>query len=452
MLGSSGPATFNNKGKSEMDDDCKIKSSIVEVNKSSGMRILSLEIMNQKAIRCFQLDANGKNIEVAGDTSTGKTTAISALWDILSKGKDTLTHGEAKGVVRVAIGDEQATHYIAERTTTPSKSTVTISKMLGAKALPMDIKDFEAMISKLSVNPHKITDMKPAARIKALLAAADCDIDLDALDAQIDEAEQDRLLAGRSAKASKPVEVPDPTEAVSVSGLIAERDIIVEKNQKNTDNLHRLDKIKEEQAEDLADLEKAREQVALIESGIADRKESIDKGNAWAAKTELIPVCDLDEQIANAEETNQLAAVYTQAVKDHENYVLLQSMHKESDDTVKVLREQKKEALNAIQWPLEGLCVEDGTITYHGVLLENLGESEQMLVTAAIALGDIEKHEIKVVRMDGIESMSKVDYEALRDLFNERGVQVLSTRVSRGEVDEGEIVITEGVYEGSDNS
>lgn len=410
------------------------------------MKILSLEIINQKAIKCFQLDADGNNIEIAGDTGTGKTTAISALWDILSKGKDVLRHGEKKGVIRIRIGDEQATHYIAERETTPSKSTVTISKMLGAKALPMDMKDFDAMISKLSINPHKITQMKPAEKIKTLMAAAECDIDLDALDAKIAEAEQDRLLAGRAAKASKPVEVPEKAEAVSVSELIAKRDNIQAKNQKTARLLSDLESLKAEQEEELATIASLSQQLESHKLSAADRNERIEKGVAWAETAKVLPTDNLDEQISNAEEINKRAAVYEQAVKDQENHLMLQAMYKEADEQVKALRDQKKHVLNEIDWPLEGLSVEDGAITYNGNLLENLGESEQMLVTAAIAVGDINKHEIKAVRMDGIESMSKHDYEALRDLFNDRGIQVLSTRVSRGDVDDGEIVIEDGCY------
>ena len=411
------------------------------------MNILRLEIINNKAIRCFLLDADGKNIEVAGDTGTGKTTAISTLWDIFTKGKDCLTHGESKGIQRVAIGDEKTTYYMAERITTPSKSKVNAWKMLGEKKLPMDIKDFEAMISKLSINPHKITQMKPAELIKTLLAAADSDIDLEVLDAQIDAAETDRLVAGRAAKASKPVEVPDKTEPVSVSELVAKRDAITEGNRKNMVLMGDLNKLRDEQTAELEAYEKAKLDLAEMASRTKARQERVDKGSAWAEKVVLPSTDDLDEQIAGAEETNALAAVYTQAVKDLENYDLLQLVHKEADDAVKSLRGQKKEALDTIRWPLEGIAVDDGEIAYNGVLLENLGESEQMLVTAAIALGDIEKHEIKVVRLDGIESLSKKDYGTMRDLFNERGVQVLSTRVSRNnDVEDGEITITEGVY------
>lgn len=412
------------------------------------MHILSLEIINQKAIKCFQLDADGKNIEISGETGTGKTTAISALWDILSKGKDVLKHGEKKGVVRVAIGDEKATYYIAERETTPSKSTVTISKMLGQKALPMDMKDFEAMISKLSVNPHKITQMKPTERVKALLAAADCDIDLDALDAQIAEAEQDRLLAGRAAKASKPVEVPAEAHPVSVSALIAERDEIQERNRKVKNGIAKLREYEEQFNALGAERAKLKERLAEVEESLTVTAQAIKKGSEWVMNNPEESTAELDKKIALAEETNKLAAVYEQAVKDHENHVMLQAMHKESDEQVKALQQSRKDALDSITWPLEGISIENGDIMYHGVLLENLGESEQMLVTSAIALGDIEKHDIKVVRLDGIESMSKKDYTALRNLFNGRGVQVLSTRVSRGDVDEGEIVIEDGTYKG----
>lgn len=412
------------------------------------MRIIRLEIENQKAIKCFNLDANGNNIEIAGPAGTGKTTAINALWDILSRGKDVLTHGEKKGAVRVSIGDETGTHYIAERVTTPSKSTVTLYKMLGAKALPMDMKDFEAMLSKLSVNPHKIKDMKPTERIKTLLAAAECDIDLEALDAEIEEAEQDRLLAGRAANNSKPVEVPEKEEPVSVSELITKRDAVQEKNQKTRDVLHELDDLKDKQAADEEELGQLSLKVKQLQHDIELRKVRIDKGNEWEKTVDIVETTDLDQQIADAEQINKRAAIYEQAKKDLDNFNMLQAMKKEADDKVKELRESKKQALGSVQWPLDGIAIEDGEITYNGCLLDNLGESEQMLVTSAIARGDIEKHEFKVVRLDGIESMSPENYEQLKTMFNEIGVQVLSTRVSRGDEEPNEIVITEGEYNG----
>ena len=411
--------------------------------------ILEIVIENNKAVKCFNLKSNGQNIAIAGSTGQGKTTAASALWNIFTKGKDTVTHGEKSGTVRVKLGEEGSDNYvIAERKTTASgKSTFVLQRVRGGKKMEMTMDDFKSMISSLSINPHKIAGMKPTERIKTLMAAAKCDIDLDALDAEISEAEQERLLANRSAKASMPVMVPEKTEPISVSELITERDKINEENKKieegvrrHDDNCARHDDIQDEIKELQRKMEALNE-----ERGLLIKK--IETGSKWLEENPPQDTVELDNKIATAEETNAKASVYEQAVKDQAHHEELLDVAKKADEMVKTLRAQKKEALDNVQWPLDGIAIEDGEITYNGSLLENLGESEKMLVCAALALEDIRKHEVRVVRMDGVESMSIDDFNALTELFNGLGVQVISTRVSRdGSAEPGEIVITDGVY------
>ena len=410
-----------------------------------SMKILSIEIVNNKAIKCFQLDCDGKNIEIAGDTGTGKTTAVSALWEILSKGKDTLTHGAKKGHIRVKIGDGSDTFFVAERITTPTTSAITITKHLGTKPLPIDAKDFEDMISSLSVNPHKLNDMKPTEMVKVLLAASDIEIDLDALDSEIAQAEEDRKLAGRAAKASKPVEVPEETTAVVITDLITERDAVQAGNSKIDHHKREFDEICGEHNKLGDEIIKLQEDV---KRKLEEQKEygiRVANGMDWFEKNKHNPTTELDDKISSAEETNRLAAVYEQAKKDHDNHVMLETMHKESDALVKKLRKTKTDALYAAHWPLEGIAYVDGAITFDGMLLDNLGEDDQMLVTGSIAIGDILKHPFKLVRLDGVESMSKKKYEKLKGIYNGHDIQVLSTRVSRGDLDAGEITIVDGV-------
>ena len=62
----------------------------------------------------------------------------------------------------------------------------------------------------------------------------------------------------------------------------------------------------------------------------------------------------------------------------------------------------------------------------------------------ALAADQIGQAVVRVVRLDGVESMSAEDFAQLETLFRERGIQVLSSRVSRGDLEDGEILIHEG--------
>lgn len=410
------------------------------------MHILEIEIVNQKAIKVFQKNLDGENLEISGQTGTGKTTAVSALWEVLQKGSDTLSHGESKGHIRVRLGDKTDIVYEAVRTSTPKTSSITITKLVGGKPMPVNTKDFENMMSKLSINPHRIADMKPKERSTTLLSAAELDVDLDALDEEIRVAEQERLFAKRDADNAKCTEIPEKVERVSVSDLIAERDAINKKNEKFREAERSKKYLEDEKIKLESEAERLNERLAEIHDGLNEIETRMKNASEWLSKNFLQSTDSLDIQIEAAESTNERAAVYEQAVIDKQVHDTLVHKHKEADQHVKELVSSRKSALDNAKWPLAGLSVSDGDVYYNGILFDNLGESEQMLVTAAIAIGDIEKYPMKIVRMDGIESMSKKDYEKLRTMFNVRGIQVLSTRVSRGDVEENEIVINEGTY------
>ena len=426
------------------------------------MKILEIEITNTKKLKVFQKTLNGENMEVAGNTATGKTTAISALWDIIEKQGDSLTHGEKKGSIRVKLGGGEQS-IIAERITTAKSSTISLT-LCDADEKPLEVitaADFKKMLSKLSVNPHKIMNMGPTDRVKTLMAAANLEIDLEQMDKQIAEAEEERLRLFRKMESIEPGEEPPKAAAVSTSELVAEKERIQRINQHNKwerDSFPGFVEQDEEARKVLSDAESEKKELnqklEKIEDKIIDAEvEAEFTATELSNQKEAIAALNdqsteaIDEKLSTIDETNEMAAAHAHWVKESARYEDAKEDHREQFQEAKYLQDKKANALEKAQWPLEGLTIEDGKVLFDGCVLENLGESEQMLVTAALAVADIEKHPLKVCRMDGVESMSKADFETLQALFNDRGIQVLSTRVSRGEVEPQELVIVDGVYE-----
>lgn len=414
------------------------------------MRILELEIRNNKSVKAFRKALGGNNLELAGDTGTGKTTAVSALWEIIEKCPDAVTHGEKSGQIKIKAGEGNR-WLIAERKHTTKTSTVNIFDQDGKK---ISIADFKAMVSGLAVNPHKILDMKPTEQVATLLKAASVEIDIDALDAEIEMAEQERLIATRQAEAKKPGPQPEKAEKISVSALTIElgkRQVANMANEKKRDEHKRKSN---EYRLACAEAEELKNRMEDLKKRLDEKAAQICKiekeGKAIKSDVDKLKDSDTSEiqaQIEAAEKTNEKASAYDAWKLSDVAYRNAENIKKQWQEKVIELRDIKKVALDSAKWPLNGLSVKDGKIVYNDVLLSNLGTSEQMLVCAALAIEDIKAHPLKVVRMDGIESMSKVDYESLKGLFNGHGIQVLSTRVSRGDTEPGEIVISEGVYE-----
>jgi len=469
------------------------------------LNILSIDIKNNRKIECFKTVLNGKNLEVAGETNTGKTTAISALWDILEKKSDSLKHGEKNGYVKIKIGDDDK-WLIATRKHTAKTSTITI---IDSEGDPVSVGDFKSMISSLSVNPHKIIEMKATQQTETLLNAANMgEFDLIAVDAEIEKVEGERLTAYRVMEALKPGVEPEKVEKVEINVLVDKKAKAVKTNTDNqsakdhlvtlradlvknketaeqyeTDQINAAEQAKKESDTDITqydiDMDEIHKrhdrEVATLNTRMENKKSTnahtytdcingiktkmiicateakqladrIVSGEKYTKDLEDIDIEPIDKELADIEETNQKATLYMVWKEKDDKHVTAADQHSDLDIKIKELRQSKKTALDSAQWPIPGLSIQDGNVIYNDFLLSNLGQSEQMLVCAALAIEDIKAHPMRVVRMDGIESMSKNDFESLKTLFNGHGIQILSTRVSRGDVDPEEITIIEGKY------
>lgn len=410
---------------------------------AQGLTILEIVMKNNRTIELFQLRPEGANVSVAGDTGSGKTTAISALWDILSKCPDSITHGKKKNEIRVKLSDGSKV-INAVRRTTPTASKVIIFDNEGDA---ISITDFKKMISDLSVNPHKILDMKPTEQLATLAKAADMgDVDLGKMDEEIAEAETERLELSRVLEMIAPGEEPEKVERVDVAALVEEKDAADAVNLDIYQKEQLLDGLVDAAARNDSDIVDAREVLADLEARLEAIRKKDEELIAALKDLEEIPTEGIKKQIDDAQETNSKADAHLRWFEKAAEHEVQANNHRAAADKVKELRAAKKETLDGAKWPLDGLSIEDGEIIYNGYYLANLGTSEQLLVCSALALSDILAHPIRVVRLDGAESMSKDDFDKLTSLFNGHGVQVLSTRVSRGDVEPNEIEIIEGKY------
>jgi DNA repair exonuclease SbcCD ATPase subunit len=405
------------------------------------VKIIKLEISNTRKVEAFELTLDGKNLQISGETGTGKTTAVNALWEIITKHPDSITHGKKKGFVKVKLSDGKKT-IVAERTNTKN-STV---KIYDSNGDTITMADFKSMISALSVNPYKIATMSNPDKVRLLLSIAEIPVDLDDIDKDIAALEENRLDAHRKMELSKPGPEPEQVQRVSVSELVEERQKKSDINAENDKRKATLVEVEEESARLDSNIKELEERLQALKKDRENNKARLEKGRSVVAGLQYHDLDVIDKQIADIETTNEKAISYEDWVKKDADFNLYKGQHESCDADIKAKREEKKAALDEAKWPLEGLTIEDGKVYFKGCLLDNLGESEQMLVCAALAINDIKAHPLHVVRMDGVESMSANDFEALVKLFNGADIQVLSTRVSRGDVEPDEIEIVDGKY------
>lgn len=404
-----------------------------------GLKIISIVIENRNTIKVFNKELDGSNMHIAGETGTGKTTAVSSLWDIMERRAsqrdyDGITHGSDKTKLKIKLSDGSKT-IVAQKVIKKNKIEVVIQD---ADLNTISREDFEKMISDLSINPHKIMNMGPSERVKMLLSAAELEVDLDEIDKEISEKEEERKLKDREVRNNVPGDEPKKEEPVSVSSLLKDLSI----NEKIDDIISLMNNAINRSSE----LEELRSGVAGNSGFIKSMREHIYSIISNVGELRIGNTEEIKKKIDEAEETNKAATKYSNWKQKSDEYEKLKEEHARISEEVKELQKKRKDALENAKWPVDGLSISDGNIYYGDMLLENLGESKQMFVCAAISIGDIIRHPIRVVRMDGVESMSPDDFKALVKLFNGHDIQVLSTRVAYNEIGENEIVIQDGEY------
>jgi len=425
------------------------------------MKILRFDILNNKAVKSFVHDANGEHVSIAGRCASGKTTAASCLWEIINKSKDCLTHGERKGHIIIHLGEGEV-ELIARRDFTAKTNTITVERADGGK---VSSTDFKSMLSVLAENPHKIAEMKPLQRTKTLLAAADLgETSLEEMDEQIAEAEKVRLNAGRRAEDSIPGPEPDKAVAVDVSAISAKINTARDHNDLEASEGRKLEDLIIAGKKCVADSAAVSEEITALELKLREKAEQFTdlareksgitqqyKTKRMArAKMGVKDTTELQAQLDSATEVNAAATKHDTWKERKEQHTKLEDARACADEAVKDLRDGRAELLENAKWPIPGLSIEDGDITFEGALFDNLGQSDQMYVCAALAMKDILTHPLHCCRMDGVESLSKERFAELQGLFGDHDIQIISTRVARDDEEPGEIVISE--MESSDNT
>lgn len=412
------------------------------------MKILSIEITNYKKIEALLLELDGKSLRVAGTTGQGKTTAISTLWDIMETVGDPITHSKkepgAKAQLRLVLGDSQKT-VIAERTYTAGGSTsISIRSVDGKEKI--SAKDFKSWVSSLAMNPHKIMEMGPKEQTEALLKAAKipAGVDLEALDRDRATAHEKREEARKEAtrlKSSIGIK-PRKVEPVEIQETLARlQELQADQAQASAQDSRLVSQL-ENLDQDIRSLE---ERLQAAQEKRVKVVAELTELRAWASEN-VRPgdISELQEKLSRAQEINEEARKYADWVRENAKLEKAQADFSAQDAKVKEADQKKRETLEAIQWPVPGCSVEEGVIHFRGVPLSQCGNSEQLLVCGALAAEQISQAVVRVVRLDGVESMSAEDFAQLETLFEERGIQVLSSRVTRGDLEDGEILIHEG--------
>jgi DNA repair exonuclease SbcCD ATPase subunit len=433
------------------------------------MKILGMVAENFKKIRVVEITPKGKVIQITGKNGQGKTSVLDAIWAALEGAKaipeKPVRKGAAQARIKLDLGDLVVTRTIAPGGT----HALIVENKAGVKlSSPQGVLD--KMLGDLSFDPCAFIEMKPKQQIEELRKVAKIEFDVDAA-ATANKADYDeRTVVNRDLERLK-VEVASitvqeglPKEKIDEAAIqnelaevdrvnAAAREAERAKAQKwaNVQDLRRLqsetqqeidrrtvqqDEI-EKQIEQLKQQWKAGEQELIkLESAKHECGKSIE---AAELECEAMPTPAFVEVAAVSAKLQQAQLANREIAKRAHRDDLqaqLNEKRRQADQLTRNIedREEKKRmAVQQAKMPIEGLTFDEEQVLYHGIPLEQLGEGEQIRISASIAMAA--NPELRVIRIMRGESMDEDALAILAMMAEQHDFQIWMARVdSSGKV------------------
>jgi len=404
------------------------------------MKVVTLIAENVKKLRAVEITPDGAVVAITGKNGAGKSSVLDALWWALAGTKHIqavpIRKGASKARIKLDLGE-----LVVERKISKSGSQLTVKSADGAKyASPQGMLD--ELLGALTFDPLAFVNEKPADQLEQLKAIAG--LDFDEVDTANEVDYMKRLEINREAKrlraSAESIEVPADTEAVAIDtgpikdAMAAAAEINSKRERQQADKNALATRIEgvEELAEGCkrkaADLREAakreeHEQTKHEQLAMELRRKLVEMPTPVKAVDveELRSKLDAaEEQNAIVDQINKKADYMRRARVEEEKSEKLTSAMRQRDD-------DKAQAIANAPMPVEGLGFGDGYVTLNGIPFEQASTSEQLRVSASIAMAANPK--LRVIRIKDGSALDSDSMKALGDLATEKDYQVWIEKV-----------------------
>lgn len=426
------------------------------------MKIVKLVAENFKKLVAIEIVPTGNVIEITGKCEQGKTTILDAIMTALcgTKWDEPLRQGTDKGFIRIELDD-----MIVTRTFTKAGGgTLKVETKDGAK-YPSPQTLLDKLVGKIAFDPLLFSKEKdPKKQVEMLLKVVDIKIDsvklqeisgvkveaspnpLDMLNAAYKSVYEDRTTTNRQLDAANKVleSLPkvEKVEAVLLTELVVKKERLQKINETNKldreilqQSISKVEGLKSEKQLLIEKVERLERELGVAKG------ELVVKGNeifaAEVDKTRLQVAVDalqdedlteINTEIANADATNKQAQQYIDREAKQADVNKYQTDSDNYTAKLKKIIDYKTEIVSKAKFPVPGLDFAGGGVTFEGKPFSQASSAQKMRV--GIGIGMAGNPELRVIMLDGYESLDSDQRKIVEEMAQEHDFQVWTTAVS----------------------
>jgi len=405
------------------------------------MRIIRLQASNIKKVNVIDITPNKYINRLSGKNGAGKTTVLDMIeWGMVG-GKNIPTvpirRGQGKGSIRIGVGESE-TEVILTRQffegSAKRAGRLTIEQRPHSDASEFQEKRKkittpdeleEALLKQVSFDPLEFMRMEPKRQYHVLRRISTPNVDLDAIDEQIQtnfaarteaKRKRDELEAQRNA-----ILVPEglPTEPKDVTAMVTELAQAGDHNAAIERERNRRERITEEIRSSLERVQRLQKELLEAEAAYESLKVLPD---TWKPLGEPKDSAALAEQIEQARTINRAIERGQIRAKIDAEFIAANEVWEKLDAAVKEGEAKKVEAIAESHFPIEGLGFGNEEVTYKDLPFEQASTGEQIRVSTAIGMTTNSK--VRVMRIKDGSLLDEDSLAIIAELAQEHDFQV----------------------------
>lgn len=406
------------------------------------VKINKLEIENVKRIRAVKLEptANGLTV-IGGKNNQGKTSVLDSIaWALGGNAYRPAQAAREGSVIPPHLHIVLSNGLVVERA--GKNSDLKVTDPNGQKGGQQLLNEF---VEQLALDLPRFMQASDREKADTLLQIIGVSDRLAQLEQQEQELYNRRHAIGQIADqkqkfAKEQPYYPDaPKELVSASELIRQQQDILARNGENQRKRTRAVELEQKKQMLRCQLDELQAQYDAVcrDCEIAGR-DALDLQDESTA--------ELEQNIQDIETVNRKVRANLDKDKAEEDALTYREQYNALTAEIDSTRKEKINLLQNADFPLPGLSVEDGRLTYQGKYWDNMSGSDQLRVSTAI----VRKLNPKCgfVLLDKLEQMDLDTLKEFGTWLEQEGLQAIATRVSTG--GECSIIIEDGYVKGAE--